>query len=229
MAENQTLRGLLRSVTAFIGDGAGGLLPKLGWDIADFNQFINRSETDTAFEGYQARKKIVQSSGQAQKRSSEDDLSLVRAKKARTNESEPDRHQNGFNLLMSMGAAPLSNNGIYSSATRSGEGGGSGMLQDLIRSSGNSPMYMQQASPSTTYAGAPVGNYQPPYMPGVNLNLEQSLAPVPFTPPSTSNVSTSQTMPPPSRHSSEPLEEDDDPNKAEAYKLIQYVHCCSFC
>ncbi|KAG6885352.1 hypothetical protein C0993_002828 [Termitomyces sp. T159_Od127] len=221
MAENQTLRGLLRGVTAFIGDGAGGLLPKLGWDMADFTQFINRSETDTAFEGYQSRKKALQSSGQALKRSGEDDPSLTRGKKARANESEPDRHQNGFNLLMSIGAPSLSNNGMYPSATRSGEGSGSGMLQDLIRSSGNSPMYMQQASPSTAYAGAPVSNYQPPYMPGVNLNLEQSLAPVPFTPPSTGNA-TSQTMPPASRHSSEPLEEDDDPNKIEAYKLIHY-------
>ncbi|KAG6890906.1 hypothetical protein C0995_000863 [Termitomyces sp. Mi166 len=221
MAENQTLRGLLRGVTAFIGDGAGGLLPKLGWDMGDFNQFINRSETDTAFEGYQARKKAAQASGQAQKRSAEDDPAFPRAKKARAGESESDRTQNGFNLLVSMGATPLSNNGIYPNA-RPGDGGGGGMLQDLIRSSGDSPMYMQQASPTTTYAGPSVGNYQPSYMSGVNLNLEQSLAPIPFTPPSTGNVSTSQALPTPSRHSSEPLEEDDDPNKVEAYKLIHY-------
>ncbi|KAG5341832.1 hypothetical protein C0989_007657 [Termitomyces sp. Mn162] len=223
MAENQTLRSLLRSVTAFIGDGAGGLLPKLGWDMADFNQFINRSETDTAFEGYQARKKAGQTSGHAQKRSADDEPVLSRTKKARVGESEADRNQNGFHLLMSMGAAPLSNNTIYPSASRSGEGSGGGMLQDLIRSSGNSPMYLQQASPTTTYAGASVGSYHPPsYIPGVSLNLEQSLGPIPFTPPSTGNVSTSQSLPALSRHSSEPLEEDDDPNKVEAYKLIHY-------
>ncbi|KAJ3534380.1 hypothetical protein NM688_g7146 [Phlebia brevispora] len=39
MQENQVLRQLLRSLSNFIGDGAGGLLPKLGWDLNDFNNF----------------------------------------------------------------------------------------------------------------------------------------------------------------------------------------------
>ncbi|KAG6833745.1 hypothetical protein H0H87_001177 [Tephrocybe sp. NHM501043] len=221
MAENQTLRGLLRSVTGFIGDGAGGLLPKLGWDMADFNQFINRSETDTAWEGYQQRKKASVTSGTSllgQKRSAEDDPALSGAKKARSGETEAERNQNGFNLLVPMGAAPVSGNGMYSNTTRTGESSGT-MLSDLMRNSGDSPMYMQQPSPNNTYPGSSVGNYQTPYMPGVNLNLDSSLAPIPFTP---SSISTSQTLPGPSRASSEPLDEDDDPNKAEAYKLIHY-------
>ncbi|KAG6855028.1 hypothetical protein C0991_005957 [Blastosporella zonata] len=225
MAENQTLRGLLRSVAGFIGEGAGGLLPKLGWDMADFNHFLDRSETDTAWEGYQQRKKgptgAAGPSILGQKRSAEDDPTLSGAKKARSGDTEAERNQNGFNLLVPMGAAPLSNNGIYSSTGRSGEGSG-GMLSDLMRSSGDSPMYMQQPSPNNAYPGPSVGNYQTPYMSGVNLNLEPSLAPIPFTPPSTSNISTSQTLTAPSRPASEPLDDDDDPNKAEAYKLIHY-------
>ena len=40
MQENQVLRQLLKSLSGFIGDGAGGLLPKLGWDLNDFNNFV---------------------------------------------------------------------------------------------------------------------------------------------------------------------------------------------
>ncbi|KAG6832961.1 hypothetical protein H0H92_004845 [Tricholoma furcatifolium] len=214
MAENQTLRGLLRSVTGFIGEGAGGLLPKLGWDMADFNQFLNKSETDTAWEGYQTRKKAAESSGQ--KRSAEDDSTLGRAKKARANDPESARHQAGFNLLVPMNAPSLPNSTIYSDTSRSGESSGS-MLPGLMRNSGDSPMYMPPVPPNNAFAGPSVSNYQTPYLPGVSMNLEPSMATIPFTPPSTT---ASQNLPTPSRPSSEPLDEDDDPNKAEAYKLI---------
>ncbi|KAG5648661.1 hypothetical protein DXG03_000007 [Asterophora parasitica] len=220
MAENQTLRGLLRSLAGFIGDGAGGLLPKLGWDMGDFTQFINRSETDTAWEGYQARKKAAESQGQ--KRPADDEPSGSRAKKARSGESELDRTQNGYNMLVPMGAASLSSNGIYPSGSRNHEGSG-GMLSDLMRNSSESPMYMQQPSPAgNAYAGSSVGNYPAPYMPGVNLNIEPSMAPIPFTPPTSGTVSSQQiSNPQQARQGSvEPLEED-DPNKVEAYKLIQ--------
>ncbi|KAF5387805.1 hypothetical protein D9615_000231 [Tricholomella constricta] len=224
MAENQTLRGLLRSLAGFIGDGAGGLLPKLGWDMGDFTQFINRSETDTAWEGYQARKKVAEAS-QGQKRRAEEDTSAARAKKARSGEGEADRPQNGFTLLVPMNAAPLSTNGIYSSGTRTHEGAG-GMLSELMRGSSESTMYMQQHSPAgNAYAGGSVGNYQTPYMPSVNLNMEPSMAPIPFTPPTTGAVPPPQslsTQQQARQGSLEPLDEDDDPTKVEAYKLIHY-------
>ncbi|KAF8076209.1 hypothetical protein FPV67DRAFT_1604805 [Lyophyllum atratum] len=184
MAENQTLRGLLRSLGGFIGDGAGGLLPKLGWDMSDFTQFINRSETDTAWEGYQGRKKAAEAA-QGQKRSAEEDPSSSRSKKARGGESDIERAQNGFNLLMPMGAPSLSTNC-------------GGMLSDLMRGSSDSPMYMQQASPpGSTYAGW--------------ILLEMSLH--------NRALSAQQQR---RQDSLELLDEDDDPNKVEAYKLIHY-------
>ena len=61
MAENHTLRGLLRSLGAFIGEGAGGVLPKLGWSLPDFENYVNRTETDTAWESFHKRKNDVQS------------------------------------------------------------------------------------------------------------------------------------------------------------------------
>ena len=56
MQENQTLRNLIRSLGTYIGDGMGGILPSLGFDRPqEFMDFINRAETDTAFEGYSAQ------------------------------------------------------------------------------------------------------------------------------------------------------------------------------
>ncbi|KAG8834830.1 hypothetical protein FRC17_006938 [Serendipita sp. 399] len=37
--ENQALRQLVRDLSSFIGEGVGGFLPKLGWDIANFEEF----------------------------------------------------------------------------------------------------------------------------------------------------------------------------------------------
>ena len=64
MAENHHLRTLIRNLGQYIGDGLGGVLPSLGFDRPqEFVDFINRAETDTAFEGFQRRKKAAQSSG----------------------------------------------------------------------------------------------------------------------------------------------------------------------
>jgi hypothetical protein len=55
--ENQALRQLVRDLSNFIGEGIGGFLPKLGWEIGSFEEFKNRTETDTMNDSYQARKK----------------------------------------------------------------------------------------------------------------------------------------------------------------------------
>src|SRR5436190_18942262 len=85
MQENQTLRNLLRSLSAFVGDGAGGLLHTLGWSMTDFNNFVNRSETDTAWESYQSRKlsKAVTSDPLPSKRVAEDGLGVAAVKRLR--------------------------------------------------------------------------------------------------------------------------------------------------
>jgi len=225
MAENQTLRNLLRNLTTFIGDGAGGLLPKLGWEMSDFNDFVNKSETDTAWEGYQKRKKQTTEPGSSgattlgQKRSADEEPTGVRSKKIRSDEKEGERGQNGFPLLSPANAASLAANGMYSGGSRSHEV--SGMFSDLIRSSSNSPSYMQQpssADPPTQYGG----NYnQSLYISGGNI-MEPSFASLPFNPSHPSAVPVQQNLRQQrSRQGSmEPLE-DDDPNRNEAHKLIQ--------
>lgn len=73
MDENTTLRGLLRDVAGFVGtssshpscarshlagEGLGGTLkPRTGWDPVKFREFCERGETDTAYEGWIARKR----------------------------------------------------------------------------------------------------------------------------------------------------------------------------
>ncbi|TFK43351.1 hypothetical protein BDQ12DRAFT_674826 [Crucibulum laeve] len=233
MAENQTLRNLLRSLASFIGDGAGGLLPKLGWDISDFNNFINKSETDTAWEGYQKRKKAQQSEPssssvplpQGQKRASEDDASGSRAKKPRNaDDKEPELGQNGYSMIVPMNASLSSGNG-YTPSSRQQER--NGMFTELMRGTGNgSPMFMQ--SPTTTTSspygtvGTPNMDYQPSYMSGVNMNIESTLQPIPFEGQNPGGSGQQRPLQPANQLSPEELEEDDDPNKNEAYKLIHY-------
>ena len=50
MAENCTPRGLLRSLSPFTGEDASGVLHKLGFSLNDFEDYVNRAETNTAWE-----------------------------------------------------------------------------------------------------------------------------------------------------------------------------------
>ncbi|KAJ7699911.1 hypothetical protein B0H17DRAFT_977243 [Mycena rosella] len=232
MEENQTLRTLLRSLGAFIGEGAGGLLPKLGWDLADFNSFINRSETDTAWQGYQKRKKTGESGmgAQAQKRPADEDSSNAR-KKTRANEHEADAGQNGYPVLVSMNP-PMPSNNIY------GRDSPNTLFSDLMRGGNGSPMFTNPSptsNPSPPFAsGSQSNNYQSNYMSGVNMGVDSSLPPLSFSPSSTIPSASmqqqqqqlqqqqQQQQQQTNQLSPEQAEEDDDPNKSEAYKLIHY-------
>ncbi len=248
MQENQVLRQLLRSLSNFIGDGAGGLLPKLGWDLNDFNNFVNRSETDTAWESYQRHKREEQGTPAAStapggtpassstgtgKRPSEDDGPSTRAKRARVpGEQNGDGDRDAYPLLVPVNPSvpPLPANGLYPGSNRSHD---ANMFNDLMRPSGSS-MYMPPASPANTSSFSPAAAsaanhspYQTSYMPPMNMNVDNSL-------PSMSIVSNSVSMPAPrtvsagSSHISKapqpttsPAEDDQDPKRHEAYKLIQ--------
>ncbi|KAF8631282.1 hypothetical protein AX15_002608 [Amanita polypyramis BW_CC] len=232
MAENHTLRGLLKSLGAFIGDGVGGLLPKLGWDVSDFNNLIDRSETDTAWESYQRRKKTRQqpepspstpvTAPSGQKRRSDDDLSNP-IKKPRVNmDSESERTQNGFPLVMPINP-PLTANNMYPGAPTQDS---NEIFSGLMRGSAGSPMFMQSSSPNTASSpygtsGSSLSNYQTSYVPGVNINIEPSLPTMSFNPPTAGppavqRVQGTSQLPP------DQVEEEDDQNKNEAYKLITY-------
>ncbi|GJE84655.1 bZIP transcription factor [Phanerochaete sordida] len=237
MQENQVLRQLLRSLSNFIGDGAGGLLPKLGWDMNDFNNFVNRSETDTAWESYQRHKREEpqsQTSGSSgsQKRPAEDDTS-ARSKRARPGESPADGDRD-YPLLVPVNSAvpPIPANGLYPQPSRNSHD--TNMFNDLMRGPSGSPMFVPPTSPpnapfaggsgSSTMGGG--GYSASPYtMPSMNVNVDPAL-------PGMSLVTNNATMPAPraapkaaqQQHASaaSPTDDDQDPKRHEAYKLIQY-------
>ncbi|KAF8165155.1 hypothetical protein B0H34DRAFT_793579 [Crassisporium funariophilum] len=230
MAENQTLRSLLRSLATFIDEGAGGMLPKLGWNLGDFNDFINKSETDTAWEGYQKRKKtqgseVGSSISQGQKRSADGDLASVRTKKARSDGSEGDRNQNGFSLLVPIAGPSISPTSLYSAGPQTQDR--PAMFTELMRGSNGSPMFMQSptASSSSQYPGTSNTNldsYPQSYISGVNINMEQPISGSPYDSPTAGSVSQQRMQRPHDGAPSDDIEGDDDPKKNEAYKLIHY-------
>ncbi|KAJ3803072.1 hypothetical protein GGU11DRAFT_762878 [Lentinula aff. detonsa] len=216
MQENQTLRNLLRSVSAFIGEGAGGLLPKLGWEMSDFNNFINRSETDTAWEGYQRRKKAAATAdilNPGQKRPADQDNPSTLNKKARTSNADAG---GSYSMLLPMDSSAVNATPLYQNAN-SHEG--RTMFSDIIRNGNGSPMFMSGSSSTNTPpqyggpSGSNVSGY--PYIPGGHMNLETTLPPISFPPSNAQSRSSDQPSP-------EQLEDDEDPNKNEAYKLIHY-------
>ncbi|GAW01901.1 hypothetical protein LENED_003523 [Lentinula edodes] len=220
MQENQTLRSLLRSVSAFIGEGAGGLLPKLGWEMSDFNNFINRSETDTAWEGYQRRKKVTATTeilNPGQKRTADQDDSSTLNKKARTNDAAD--AGSSYSMLLPMSSSPITSTTLYQGPNSHD---GRTMFSDIMRNSNGSPMFMSGSSSSTSpqYGGPSSSNVSGyPYIPGGHMNLESSLPPISFPPtPSVTNTQSRSSDQP----SPEQMEDDEDPNKNEAYKLIHY-------
>ncbi|KAF5370118.1 hypothetical protein D9758_001221 [Tetrapyrgos nigripes] len=216
MQENQTLRNLLRSLASFIGEGAGGILPKLGWEMSDFNNFINKSETDTAWEGYQRRKKTTantEAMSSGQKRSADDDPSGM-SKKQRTG----DAGDPSYSMLLSMnnGTSPMTGEGMYPP----GRPEGPGLFPDMMRNSSGSPMFIPPSSSNLPpYSGQPSSaapSYSSTYIPGDHMNIESSLPSLSFASSvgSASSRTTDQASP--------ALEDDEDPNKNEAYKLIHY-------
>ena len=220
MAENQTLRNLLRSLAAFIGEGAGGLLPKLGWDATDFNDFINKSETDTAWEGYQKRKKAqVPGAGsatmQSRKRSSEDDPVASRSKKARNDDNSLEDRQNGFSMLVQVPQSSVAPS-LYSASQQTQER--PAMFAELMQGPNGSQMFMQPSTPtnSAQYPAPSVSNlnsYPPSYVPGVNMNMEQ---PMSSSDGSSQGMQRSNPVEPPDE-----LDDEEDPKRNEAYKLIR--------
>ncbi|KAF9569489.1 hypothetical protein CPC08DRAFT_813067 [Agrocybe pediades] len=233
MSENQTLRNLLRSLATFIGEGAGGLLPKLGWNLGEFNEFINKSETDTAWEGYNRRKKAQQSgnaeaSSSGQKRPADSDPLNPSAKKSRNDSIDTEGGHNNFPMMGSLSGPSLPPpSSLYSAPPRNQER--NGMFSDLLRTNG-SPMFMpSSATPSSsTYPGSSNSNlegYNPTYMPGVNLNMEQNLTPPSYDSPASAPLSQQrlqQSNQAADTSNSDEIEPDDDPKKNEAYKLIHY-------
>jgi len=62
MEENAKLRALIRDLGAFMADGLGGpLIDRTGWTMQQFREFINRADSDTAYESFVKAKAAAKS------------------------------------------------------------------------------------------------------------------------------------------------------------------------
>jgi hypothetical protein len=239
MAENQILRGFLRSLSDFIGDGAGGLLPKLGWSMQDFEKFVNKSETDTAYDSYQRRKREGQTpaastSTQATslKRASEDDTASNPKRARRPSERDDnERPTDAFPVLVPLNPV-TSNSNLYTGRSPPD----TSLFSDLIRGPNGSPMLMPGPSSPSSYATSSSqvpqsnGGYQGSYVTPLNMGVDSAtMNSLPFV--SNTSTPTIQQQSQPSVGALDELEAI-DPKNVEAQKLISFVvstsSCCAY-
>ncbi|KAI9466770.1 hypothetical protein BJY52DRAFT_1234245 [Lactarius psammicola] len=227
MAENHVLRGFLRSLSEFIGEGAGGLLSKLGWSMQDFDNFVNKSETDTAYESFQRRKREGQTTTSSasqtapRKRASEEDTSNnPKRQRGHSERDDTDRSADAFPVLMPMNSVSSSSN-LYTG--RSSQD--ASLFSEIMRGPNGSPILLPgPSSPSYPTSSSQVppsnGNYQNSYVTPLNMGVENSaMNSISFV-----NNASTPTIPQQSRPSVASLDdlEPIDPKNVEAQKLISY-------
>jgi hypothetical protein len=229
MAENHLLRGYLRNLSEFIGDGAGGLLSKLGWSAQDFDKYVNKSETDTAYESYQQRKREGQASSgssaqtSSRKRPSEDD-NANNAKKTRgpSERDDTEHSTDAFPVLMPLNSVTSGSN-LYTSRSPQD----ASLFSDLLRGSNGSPMLMPGPSSPSSYTASSSqvppsnGSYQSSYVTPLNMGVDSTtISSMSFV-----NNASTPTIQQQSRSSVGALDELDpiDPKSVEAQKLISFV------
>lgn len=247
MAENLTLRNLLKSVAGFIAEGDGGMIQKLGFEMHEWTAFLDKAETDTAWESFQARKhsqKTSQSStamssmlgpqSAALKRPLEDDApSANHLKKSRTLSSDTSvERSDGYHLLMPMSStvppphppAPS----IYPPAARSPQ---ENIFSEVLRNGhANSPVFMGPTSSGTPthYPTPSTSSTYSSYMPPMGIGVDQGMNSLPY-PPNKNGTIPSQQRILPTPQDDEPDDEEAsllelrDPKKIEAFKLIKYA------
>lgn len=226
MAENHVLRGFLRSLSEFIGEGAGGLLTKLGWSLQDFENFVNKTETDTAYESYQQRKREGQgpssstSQSASRKRASEDDTANnPKRVRGHSERDDADRSADTFPVLMPMNSVSSGSN-LYTG--RSSQE--ASLFSDIMRGSNGSPILLPGPSspsyPTSSSQVPPNGNYQNSYVTPLNLGVETTaINSISFVNNASTPAISQQSRPSvASLDDLEPI----DPKNVEAQKLISY-------
>jgi len=227
MAENHVLRGFLRSLTEFIGDGAGGLLSKLGWSMQDFDNFVNKSETDTAYESFQRRKREGQTTSSSasqtgpRKRASEDDTTNnPKRPRGHSERDDADRSADAFPVLMPLNSVQSGSN-LYTG--RSSQD--ASLFSEIMRGPNGSPILLPgPSSPSYQTSSSQVppsnGSYQNSYVSPMSMGVETTT----INSMSFVNNATTPTIPQQPRPSVGSLDELEpiDPKNVEAQKLISY-------
>jgi len=226
------------------------MVQKLGFEMHEWTAFLDKAETDTAWETFQTRrqsKKTKHSSNAmssmlgpqsgTSKRPLEDDASSGNPlKRSKTLSSDISMERpDSYHLLMPMSSTvpppphpPVPS--MYPSAARSPQ---DNIFSDVLRNGhGNSPVFM---APTPNSTGTPA-HYNTPstsstyssYMPPIGVGVDQGMNSLPY--PSNKNGTVpSQQRILPTPQNDEPDDEDRsilelrDPKKIEAFKLIKYA------
>lgn len=253
MTENLTLRNLLKSVSGFIAEGGGGMIQKLGFEMHEWNAFLDKAETDTAWESFQARrnsKKTTQTSNamtsmlgpqsSVSKRSLDDDApSGNHLKKSKTLSGDNSMERpDSYHLLMPMGSTvppPPPAPSIYSSAARSPQ---ENIFSDVLRNGhASSPVFMAPTPSSTPahYSTPSTSSTYSSYMPPIGIGVDQGMNSLPYPSNKNGAVASSQQRILPAPQNDEPDDEEAsllelrDPKKIEAFKLIKYAAPHNLC
>ncbi|KAH8113371.1 hypothetical protein DFH11DRAFT_1689528 [Phellopilus nigrolimitatus] len=224
MQENQTLRNLIRSLGNYIGDGIGGILPSIGFERPqEFVDFINRAETDTAFEGFQRRKKGAQTC------KLEYGVPKYLTEHLNGSGSSKDHTDGRFPpMLVPISPASAANTngpssqeaGLFSELLQGQDGTGSASAMYMTGPGTDGPSYM--TSPPNMSAGAQFPSaFHPP------INVSSALGSQSFLSTPTMSSASTAPAPTPSSTSSRGDISDrddgiDDPKLQEATKLIHY-------
>lgn len=237
MAENQTLRNLLRTLASFIGDGAGGLLPKMGWDLQDFNNFVNKGETDTAWEGYTLRKRAGQGKNEepevptsysdkfsaqgTQKRPSDVEVNGHATKRQRSGDKGYDNTSNGFSMMM-----PMQSSSIPASQARSmfpAPPRQDDLFPELLRNANGSSFFIPQSSSAGAQYSSPnsaVDGYPRSFMSPIIMEQPSSTF---YEPSASASVPQPHLQRSNETREDDEIEDDTDPKRNEAFKLIKFV------
>ncbi|KAL5508357.1 hypothetical protein ACEPAH_5976 [Sanghuangporus vaninii] len=228
MQENQNLRNIIRNLGGYIGEGLGGILPSIGFDRPqEFVDFLNRAETDTAYEGFQRRKKAAQAAAASGSSVAAGGINSNLAKKRSISEDMSSRKRvkdDHFGMNGTGASGKDADSSRYPSipVPISPATAGASFYSTVGTASS---MYMTGPVPeSSGFTATPPNVSSVPQYPSAfhpPLNVTSSLGPQPFL----SNMSSNVPAQTPSSTASEPLEQDegiDDPKLHEATKLIQY-------
>jgi len=198
------------------------VLPKLGWNPNDFENYVNRAETDTAWESYEKHKRekqptqpeasTSQPATNSRKRTADDSASNPH--KRRRSMTADEERSDGFPVLGN--SVPANGNGF----------------NDLLRTNATGPpifMPPQSATPQSTYSASASGNVSftqggsgstPSFLHGLGLESPTNVSTDPVSlslPPPRINQTPTATVETPEDN------ETFDPKMEEAGKLIGFV------
>ncbi|WVF67121.1 hypothetical protein IAT40_001866 [Kwoniella sp. CBS 6097] len=128
LKENKELRAMVKNMAAFVGEGLGSCLPRLGLSSNQLDAILNRADTDTAYEAFvnlKASKELQETNpgirlGEPRRRPSESIPS--KRKRDPAEESNPVQPQAGSSSSSSRGTLRNLSAGVTSGPSRSVKG-----------------------------------------------------------------------------------------------------------